>query len=142
MANEPEPVTFLMAGNDPADRVLAQQALEQHQLRNGVRFVEDGEGLMDYLHHRGTYADPASSPRPGVILLGLDMARKDGRQALEEIKADSELRNIPVVVLTTSNKEEDILRSCELGAAAYITKPLTVDTLATIMKNMAMFWTA
>ncbi len=140
MANEREATDFLMVGNDPADRVLAQQALEQHQLGNGIRFVENGDELIDYLHHRGKYADPVSSPRPGAILLDLDTSRTDGRQALEEIKRNPELLNIPVVVLISSKNEEDILRSCELGANAYITKPLTLVGLGQIMKSMAKFW--
>lgn len=140
MTNERELVTFLMADDDPDDRMLAKQALRQYRLRNGMRFVRDGEELMDYLLHRGVYTDPFSSPRPGVILLDLNMPRKDGRQALEEIKADTELRTIPIVVMTTSREEEDVMRSYNSGVNAFISKPLSFDGLAEIMKNLAIFW--
>lgn len=140
MSNDGEAVTFLMADDDPDDRLLTQRALREYRLKNGMTFVEDGEQLMDYLHRRGKFADPAKSPRPGVILLDLNMPKKDGRQALEEIKADPELRKIPVVVLTTSKAEEDMLRSYDLGANAYITKPVTFQTLAEMMRVLSMFW--
>jgi CheY-like chemotaxis protein len=129
-----------MADDDPDDRMLTQRALREYRLKNGMVFVEDGEELMDYLHRRGKYADPSSSPRPGVILLDLNMPRKDGRQALAEIKSDPDLRRIPVVVLTTSKAEEDMLRSYDLGANAFITKPVTFQSLAELMKVLAMFW--
>lgn len=140
MAKQREVVHFLVADDDADDRMLAKRALEQSRLPDGLRFVEDGEALMDYLHHRGKYAAPESSPRPGVILLELNLPRIDGRQALEEIKADPELRNIPIAILTMSKQEEDILRSCQLGVQAYITKPVTFDGLAEIMKNLSRFW--
>lgn len=140
MANPSEHVTFLMADDDADDRLLTQQALREYRLHNGMKFVEDGEELLEYLHRRGRYADPATSPRPGVILLDLNMPRKDGRQALAELKADPDLRKIPVVVLTTSKTEEDILRSYDLGVNAYITKPVTFQSLAEIMKTLAIFW--
>jgi len=97
-----KPITILVAEDDPDDRLLARQALEQSRLIGDLRFVEDGEELIDYLHHRGNYSDPGTSPRPGLILLDLNMPRKDGREALREIKSDPRLRDIPVVVLTTS----------------------------------------
>lgn len=140
MSEQSELVTFLMADDDPDDRLLTQKALAEYRLKNGMKFVEDGEELMDYLHRRGDYADPTSSPRPGVILLDLNMPRKDGRQALEEIKADPILRRIPVVVLTTSKAEEDMLRSYDLGVNAYITKPVTFQALVEAMKVLTMFW--
>jgi CheY-like chemotaxis protein len=129
-----------MAEDDPDDRLLAREALEEARLANDLYFVEDGEELMDYLHRRGEYADPEVSPRPGLILLDLNMPRKDGREALEEIKADSRLRLIPVVVLTTSKAEEDILRSYDLGVNAYITKPVTFESLVGVMKVLSQFW--
>jgi CheY-like chemotaxis protein len=140
MGNNAEPITFLMADDDPDDRLLAKQALREYRLKNGMAFVEDGEELMDYLLHRGKYADPTSSPRPGVILLDLNMPRKDGRAALAEIKSDPDLRNIHVVILTTSKAEEDIVRSYDLGVNAYITKPVTFHSLAEVMKVLAIFW--
>src|SRR3954470_19676247 len=125
MAKPTRPVTILMADDDPDDRELTREAFEESRVANDLRFVEDGEELLDYLKRRGKFADPALSPRPGLILLDLNMPKKDGREALEEIKGDPNLCTIRVVILTTSKAEEDILRSYNLGAASYITKPVT-----------------
>jgi CheY-like chemotaxis protein len=135
-----EIVQILMAEDDPDDRLLAEKALKEYRLKNCIRFVEDGEELLDYLRRRGKYSDPASSPTPGLILLDLNMPRMDGREALAEIKADSQLRKIPVVVLTTSRAEEDILRSYDLGVNSYITKPVTFQGLAEVMKALSIYW--
>jgi CheY-like chemotaxis protein len=140
MAKRTEPITILMAEDDPDDRFLAQEALEEARLANDLHFVKNGEELMDYLYHRGEYAEASISPVPGLILLDLNMPRKDGRQALQEIKADAALRRIPVVVLTTSKAEEDILRSYDMGASAYITKPVTFDSLVGVMRVLGEFW--
>jgi CheY-like chemotaxis protein len=133
-------ITILMADDDDDDRMLAQEALEECRLANDLRFVKDGEQLMDYLFRRGDYADPDSAPRPGLILLDLNMPRKDGREALREIKAEAEFRQIPVVVLTTSKAEEDVYRSYDLGASSYITKPVTFDSLVEVMKALGRYW--
>jgi CheY-like chemotaxis protein len=133
-------ITILMAEDDPDDRLLTNRALQDQRLANDLQFVEDGEELMDYLYHRGKYAPPAESPRPGLILLDLNMPRKDGREALAEIKADPQLRRIPVVVLTTSKAEEDILRSYDLGANSYVTKPVTFDGLVSAIKILGQYW--
>lgn len=135
-----EPITILMADDDPEDRMLAEEALEEARLANDLRFVEDGEELIDYLKRRGKYSDPKNSPRPGLILLDLNMPRKDGREALEEIKADPMLKTLPVVILTTSEADEDILRSYDLGASSYITKPVTFDGLVNIMRALKVYW--
>lgn len=135
-----EPITILMADDDQEDCMLAKDALEEARLANDLRFVEDGEELMDYLKRRGKYANPKDSPRPGIILLDLNMPRKDGREALEEIKADPELKTLPVVILTTSDADEDILRSYDLGANSYITKPVTFDGLIKIMLALKTYW--
>lgn len=140
MTLQTELVAFLMADDDPDDRLLTLRALQEYQLMNRMSFVQDGEELMDYLYRRGRFSDPASSPRPGVILLDLNMPRKDGRQALQEIKADPHLRSIPVVVMTTSKAEEDILRSYDLGVNAYVTKPVTFHALVDVMRVLATFW--
>ena len=134
------PITILMAEDDAEDRLLAKEGFEESRLANDLRFVEDGEELMDYLCRRGRYSDPASSPRPGLILLDLNMPRKDGREALAEIKAPPQLRTIPVVVLTTSQAEEDIVRSYNLGANSYITKPVTFDGLVQALKALGAYW--
>lgn len=120
--------------------MLAERALKKNRLANDIKMVEDGEQLMDYLHRRGRYADPEESPRPGMILLDLNMPRKDGREALEEIKSDPVLRRIPVVVLTTSEAEQDILRSYDLGVNAFVTKPVTFDGLADAILRLGEFW--
>ena len=105
-----------------------------------LRFVADGVELLDYLRRRGAYADAESAPWPGVILLDLNMPRMDGREALEEIKRDPQLRRIPVVVMTTSAAEEDILRSYDLGAASFITKPITFEGLVAVMRGLGAYW--
>lgn len=133
-------IPILMADDDPDDRLLAQQAMLEYRVKNGFYFVEDGEELMDFLYHRGKYTDPATAPRPGLILLDLNMPRKDGREALAEIKADPDLRRIPVIVMTTSKAEEDILRSYDLGVNSYITKPVTFDSLVDIIKVLGKYW--
>nr|MBO2490718.1 response regulator [Rhodothermus marinus] len=129
-----------MADDDPDDRLLTIRALKRSRLRNEIYTVEDGEELMDYLHRRGPYADPQRSPRPGLILLDLNMPRKDGREALQEIKSDPVLRRIPAVVLTTSNAEADILRSYDLGVNAFITKPVTFEELVHALQVLGDFW--
>ena len=134
------PITILLADDDADDRVLAHDALKESRLANDLRFVENGEELMDYLLRRGPYEDPEKSPTPGLILLDLNMPRKDGREALREIKSDPQLRSIPVVVLTTSKAEEDIYRSYDLGVNSFITKPVTFDGLVNVMRALGKYW--
>ena len=134
------PITILMADDDPEDRMITQEGFEESKLANDLRFVEDGVELMDYLHRRGKYSDPELSPHPGLILLDLNMPRKDGREALAEIKADPKLRSIPVIVLTVSKAEEDILRSYDTGANSYITKPVTFGGLVEALKALSIYW--
>jgi CheY-like chemotaxis protein len=133
-------ITILMAEDDADDRAMAQEALEESRLRNDLRFVEDGEELLDYLLRRGRYGSPADAPRPGLILLDLNMPRMDGREALRAIKLDPTLRQIPVVVLTTSKAEEDIFRSYDLGASSFITKPVTFEALVDTIKTLGRYW--
>src|SRR5437867_2181935 len=133
-------ITILLADDDADDRMMAADALEESRLVNDLRFVEDGEELMDYLRRRGKYADPAAAPRPGLILLDLNMPRKDGRDALREIKAEPELRSIPVVVLTTSQAEEDIYRTYDLGVNSFITKPVNFESLVAVMRALSKYW--
>lgn len=140
MRNRVKPVTILMADDDPDDRQLTKEAFAESHLANDLRFVEDGEELLEYLHRRGKFADPAVSPRPSIILLDLNMPRKDGREALEEIKADPQFRGIRVIVMTTSKAEEDIIRSYDLSAASYITKPVTFDALLDVVKTIGKYW--
>jgi CheY-like chemotaxis protein len=135
-----KPITILMADDDPDDRQMTREAFEESRLANDLRFVEDGAELMDYLCRRNQYTDPDSSPRPGLILLDLNMPKKDGRQALSEIKANPSLRNIRVVVMTTSKAEEDILRTYDLGASSYVTKPVTFAALVDVITTMGRYW--
>lgn len=140
MGKHGKAITILMADDDRDDCLLVKDAFKESRLANDLRFVEDGEELMDYLYHRGKYADVKNSPRPGLILLDLNMPRKDGREALKEIKSDSDLKSIPIVVLTTSKQEEDILRSYDVGANSYITKPVTFKELVEVTKSLGKYW--
>jgi CheY-like chemotaxis protein len=120
--------------------LLTQEALEESRLVNMLHFVEDGEQLMDYLHRRDKYVHLQDDPMPGLILLDLNMPKKDGREALEEIKRTPHLRRIPIVVLTTSKGEEDIYRSYDLGASSYITKPVTFAALVKVIQAIGKYW--
>lgn len=133
------PITILMADDDEDDRDLARDALEGTRLGERMEFVIDGQDLIDYLRHDGPYAD-AQTPRPSIILLDLNMPRKDGREALAELKADASLRQIPVVVLTTSSDEADVQKAYDLGASSYITKPVTHGQLVEVMQTIAQYW--
>lgn len=134
------PIVILLADDDEDDRLLARDALAESRLANELRLVGDGVELLEYLRREGAYADAEASPRPGVILLDLNMPRMDGREALEAIKADPDLRRIPVVVMTTSQAEEDVVRSYELGASSFITKPITFDGLVAVMRGLGTYW--
>jgi len=140
MTNSGKPITILLADDDEEDRMLTADALKESRVLNDLRFVGDGEELIEYLRHTGRYGDPQSAPRPGLILLDLNMPRKDGREALREIKADRDLRRIPIIVLTTSKAEEDIYRTYDLGANSFITKPVAFHSLVEIMKEIGRYW--
>lgn len=139
-SKNPKPIIILVADDDSDDRLMIKDALHENRLANDLRFVEDGELLMDYLHRRGKFENPESSPRPGLILLDLNMPKKDGREALKEIKSDPGLRGIPVVVLTTSKAEEDVYRTYNLGVNSFITKPVTFESLVAITKDLGRYW--
>jgi CheY-like chemotaxis protein len=128
---------ILMADDDDDDRLLARDALSECNINGSLRFVENGEELMDYLCRRGKFQQ---APRPGLILLDLNMPRKDGREALKEIKADPDLRRIPVVVLTTSKADTDIGAVYELGANSFISKPFQFEALVNVMKLIGQYW--
>ena len=129
-----------MAEDDPDDRLMTREAFAECRLGNPLQFVADGEELMDYLHRRGGFADEARYPTPGLILLDLNMPRKDGREALREIKADPELRRIPVVILTTSKAEEDVTASYRDGANSFITKPVSFSALIDVVQALGTYW--
>ena len=135
-----KPITILMADDDEDDRLLTEEAFTESHLANDLHFVKDGEELMQYLLRQGEYTDPKTSPRPGIILLDLNMPRKDGREALEEIKSNPDLCRIPVIILTTSKAEEDIVRSYDLGANSFIAKPVTFRRLVEVLKTVGNYW--
>jgi CheY-like chemotaxis protein len=134
------PIVILLADDDEEDIQMTVEALEASRLGNTIRAVHDGEELIDYLHQRGKWAAPGAAPVPGLILLDLNMPKKDGREALAEIKTDASLRQIPVIVLTTSKAEEDVFRTYDLGVNSFITKPVTLAGLADAMKVIARYW--
>ena len=140
MRGERKPIVILLADDDEEDRMLTCDALAESRLSNEISCVTDGEDLMDYLRRRGKYAPPANAPRPGLILLDLNMPKKDGREALREIKSDGALRRISVVVLTTSKAEEDIYSSYDSGASSFISKPVTFEGLVDVMKGLGRYW--
>ena len=133
-------ITILMADDDHDDQMLTKEALDEAHLSNDIRFVNDGVELLQYLKHEGKFSDPESSPRPGMILLDLNMPRMDGREALALIKKDESLRQIPIVVLTTSSAEEDVFKSYDVGVNSYVTKPVTFEGLTTLMKSFKSYW--
>lgn len=135
-----KPTTILLADDDKDDCLLIEDAFKECKIPNDFQMVHDGEELLDYLRRRDKYVDRSTSPRPGLILLDLNMPRMDGREALKEIRKDSNLRRIPVVVLTTSRAEEDILRSYDTGANSFISKPGSYEGLVEIMEELSTFW--
>jgi CheY-like chemotaxis protein len=140
MSKRGKPIVILYAEDDEEDRMLMKDALEESRLTNKLHMVEDGEEMMEYLYRRRKYSDLNSTPLPGLILLDLNMPRKDGREALKEIKTQPHLRRIPVVVLTTSKAEEDILRSYDLGVSGFIIKPVTFESLVDVIKTLGKYW--
>lgn len=131
---------ILLAEDDPDDRMLAQEALNESNLKIPLDMVEDGEELMDYLYRRGKFQHLSKMPLPGLILLDLNMPRKDGHEALREIKSDPCLCHIPVVALTTSQTEEEINRTYDLGANSFITKPVSFNSFVELMDDLGKYW--
>ena len=132
-----KPIEILLVEDNPADIRLTQEALKESRMYNNIRVTMDGVEALNYLQHKGKYAD---APRPDLILLDLNLPKKDGREVLAEIKSDENLRRIPVVVLTTSAAEQDILKSYNLHANCYITKPVDLDQFITVVKAIENFW--
>jgi CheY-like chemotaxis protein len=132
-----KPVEILLVEDNEGDVGLIEEVFEEAKIRNNLHVAEDGEEAMLYLHGEGKFS---GSPRPDIILLDLNLPKKDGREVLREIKEDNNLKNIPVVVLTTSRAERDILRSYDLHANAYVTKPLDFDQLIKVVKSIENFW--
>ena len=135
-----KPITIVMADDDAEDRRMTTEALEESRLANDLRFVENGEELLQYLQRQGKYSNEEDSPKPGLILLDLNMPRMDGRTALAEIKQNAEIRHIPIVILTSSKEDEDIYRSYDLGVNSYIVKPVTFEALVDILLTLEKYW--
>jgi len=140
MNKGPKSIIMMYAEDDPEDRMLLKEAWDESELPNELHFVEDGEALMDYLYRRGIYAELSNERLPGLILLDLNMPKKDGREALKEIKADPSLRRIPIVVLTTSREEEDIISSYDMGVSGFVVKPTTFESLREMIKGLTKYW--
>jgi CheY-like chemotaxis protein len=140
MSESGQPITILLADDDEDDRLMTRDALREARLHNDLHTVVDGVELLQYLRNEGAYAAPESAPWPGLVLLDLNMPRMDGREALYEIKNDPRLRALPVVVLTTSKAEEDIVRTYELGVNSFISKPVTFFGLVEVMKAFSRYW--
>lgn len=132
-----KPIEILLVEDNPGDARLAQEALVEAKVRNNLYIVEDGELAMRFLRREGPYAD---KPRPDLILLDLNLPKKDGREVLAEIKEDADLRRIPVVILTTSQAEQDIVKSYDLHANCYITKPVDLDKFIEVVQSIERFW--
>ena len=133
-------IRILMADDDEDDRLIFRDAVEVACLSNPIDFVVDGEELLDYLRRKGRYANGDAPPLPDLILLDLNMPKMDGREALAEIKADPAIRNIPVIVLTTSKAEEDVLRTYDMGASSFVTKPVTFESLVEVVRGLSNYW--
>ena len=133
-------MTILTAEDDPDDCLLVEDAFHESGQESRLIFVGDGISLLQYLRREGDFTEPTSAPRPDLILLDLNMPLKDGRESLAEIKSDPDLRTIPVVVLTTSSAEEDIMQSYELGGAGYITKPASFQGMLDLVKCLNSYW--
>lgn len=140
MSKPAKPITIICADDDAEDRMLIKDAWEESRIANPLAFAEDGEDLMEYLQRRGKYASLADQPLPGIILLDLNMPRKDGREALREIKSDPRLRRIPVVVMTTSKEEEEIVRAYDLGVNSFVVKPVSFEALVNFTLAFSKYW--
>jgi two-component system response regulator len=132
-----QPIEVLLVEDDPGDELMTREAFEDNKISNTLHVVRDGEEALDFLFQRGKHAD---APRPDLILLDLNLPKYDGRQVLQIIKSDDELAHIPVVVLTTSSAEEDILRSYKLHANAYVTKPVDLDQFTAAVRQIDEFF--
>ncbi|MEZ5933999.1 MAG: response regulator [Alphaproteobacteria bacterium] len=134
------PISILVADDDPDDRMMIQEAFTENRIANRIVFVEDGEELMSFLRREGAYSQFADEPYPGIILLDLNMPKKDGREALKELKADPDLCRIPIIVLTTSQAEEDIVRTYGDGVSSFITKPVSFEGLVDAVRVICQYW--
>jgi CheY-like chemotaxis protein len=135
-----EPFVVLLAEDDEHDIVATKRAWKKHNIANPLYIVNDGEECLDFLHRRGEYSEPESAPRPGILLLDINMPKMDGLAVLEHIRKDNELHHLPVIILTTSKAEEDRLRGYDLGVNAYIVKPVGFENFSEAVKTISLFW--
>lgn len=140
MTTEKKQFTILLVEDDPVDIELLIEALQGDRLVNEIKYVRDGSELMDYLRQKNSFSDKSQSPRPDLILLDLNLPKKDGREALREVKSDPNFRRIPIIVMTTSKSEEDIYLSYDLGANSYIVKPFSFDSMVEIIRSVKKYW--
>jgi CheY-like chemotaxis protein len=140
MSEKGKPFTILYADDDEDDQMLVGEALKETPISNAIQYVQDGEELLEFLRNSGKYTDKEKYPKPNLILLDLNMPRKDGREALAEIKADPQLKRIPIIILTTSRGEDDIQSTYNLGVNSFITKPVSYDSLVKIVKIITKYW--
>ena len=131
---------ILIADDDADDRMFTKEAFDENVEKREIRFVNDGVELLDYLRRKNKYANPALSPRPSIILLDLNMPKMDGREALREIKADSKLRSIPIVIFTTSKAEQDVVKTYDLGVNCFITKPVSFTDFLEVTQTLGHYW--
>lgn len=137
---EAKPGVVVVAEDDEDDRLMTEEAFRENGMETKIIFVQDGVELLDYLHRRGKFTDPSSSPRPALVLLDLNMPRMDGREALKQIKSDDQLRTIPINIFTTSKAQEDVVRSYGLGVNCFISKPVTFTGLVDAVRQISHFW--
>lgn len=140
MKKREDMITIHMCDDDPDDRLLFKDAMDEANMLNEISFTRDGQDLLDFLNRTGEHQDLKDKPLPDIILLDLNMPRKDGREALREIKSNEKFKHIPVVVLTTSKQDEDILKSYNLGANSYISKPVTFEKLVDLVSRLSEYW--
>lgn len=136
MAEAKKPIVILLADNHDGDALLTEKALKEYKILNKMYRVRNSEELMDFLLKKGDFQDPAVAPHPALILLDLNMPKKDGREALKEIKSHPDLKRIPITILTTSKSDEDIVRSYDLGVNSFITKPVQLKKLMSVITKM------
>ncbi len=135
-----KPFEVLLAEDDEHDVVAVRRAWKKYHVANPLYVVNDGEDCLDFLHQRGKYSEPGSAPRPGILLLDINMPKLDGLSVLKSIREDAKLHRLPVIVLTTSKAEEDRLKSYDLGANAYIVKPVGFENFSRAVRTISLFW--
>ncbi len=139
---EKRPAVILLVEDNPADQEITRRALEDAKVNNELHVVNDGVEAMEYLRREGKYSDSADSPRPDLLLLDINMPKMDGKQVLDRVKSDEKLRTIPVIMLTTSSHERDVIESYNLGVNAYIAKPVDIGQFINVLKSLEEFWFA